>query len=237
MVSTWNEALESYSSADAAMSDFVFAWRLDESSDFVQFLHAAKESQRRLLHQAKFGLLVRCLFSAFVSYADYFSDILLGVYYFTEGEMVYGGFTIAWPFIVLVSHALLAWADGEPWYIVFASLFGMKPLIDTYRFASGKEADIKRQDPVVSMALGRGVELVFESIPQTGVQIVLILLQISANVDVDSRQYVTVVTSLLAAGFIGATWTTKSIRMNGYEGRNPFFTDGCQSPSRSVSRL
>ena len=47
--------------------------------------------------------------------------------------------------------------------------------------------------------------MVFESIPQTGVQIVLILLQLSANVDVDSRQYVTVVTSLLAAGFIGAT--------------------------------
>ena len=204
MVSTWNEALKSYSSADAAMSDFVFAWRLDEGSDFVQFLHAAKESQRRLLHQAKFGLIVRCLFSAFVSYADYFSDILLAVYYFTEGEMVYCGVTIAWPLIVLVCHALLAWADGEPWYVVLASLFGMKPLIDTYRFAAGERTDIKRQSPVVSMALGRGVELVFESIPQTGVQIVLILLQLSANVDVDSRQYVTVVTSLLAAGFIGA---------------------------------
>ena len=33
----------------------------------------------------------------------------------------------------------------------------------------------------------------------------MILLQLSTNGDVDSRQYVTVVTSMLAAGFIGAT--------------------------------
>ena len=182
----------------------MFAWRLDEGSDFVQFLHAAKESQRRLLHQAKFGLLVRCLFSAFVSYADYFSDILLAVYYFTEGEMVYCGVTIAWPLIVLFVILCLPGQTVNRG-ILYLRRF-RRETIDRYvPVCSGEKSDIKRLDPVVSMAIGRSFEMVFESIPQTGVQIVLILLQLSANVDVDSRLYVTVVTSLLAAGFIGAT--------------------------------
>ena len=166
--------LDSYSSADAAMSDFVFAWRLDEGSDFVQFLHAAKESQRRLLHQAKFGLIVRCLFSAFVSYADYFSDILLAVYYFTEGEMVYCGVTIAWPLIVLFVILCLPGQTVNRG-MLYLRRFRMKPLIDTHRFAAGEKIDINQLDPVVSMAIGRSFEMVFESIPQTGVQIVLIL--------------------------------------------------------------
>ena len=205
MVNTWNMALKNYSGAEAAMEDYILAWRLDKNSDLVKFMHAAKESQCRLLHHAKSGLIARCIFSLIISYIDISTDLLLAALFFSKGETLYGGITLTWPLIVLAFQGLIAWANKEHFSIVILSFLGLKPFLDTYRFVVDAKVNAGQHSAVISMGLSRAIELVFETLPQIGFQIFLVLLQTSRNENVDSTQYATIVSSLLALGLISAT--------------------------------
>ena len=78
--------------------------------------------------------------------------------------------------------------------------------IDTWRVMTWQRPDFEKKEisPVFSMAIGRCVELVFESIPQTCTQTYLIIRAQVDGIPITPLQYVTVITSLAAVGFIAA---------------------------------
>ena len=186
------------------MDDFVYAWRLDEDSELTQFLRAGAGPQSALLHQAQLGLAARCMFSIIISYADYISDFMLASYYFSSEKYLYAGLTLMWPTLVLVGHTYLTYTDQDRGRVLIASLFGCRPIIDTYRFITNAPGEIDQLEPVLSMSIGRGIELTFESIPQTCMQMFLILRSYVENTKISSIQYFSVFSSMIAAGFIAA---------------------------------
>ena len=192
--------------ADRAISDFIYAWRIDSASELASFLNASKQYQRKLIFHSKLGKSLRCIASLAISYTDYATDFLLAAYYFGEGKTNYGMLTIFWPLLVILFQTYLSIASGDAWYVHLASCLGLKSFVDTWRVVSGKQmlnggANLQ---PILSLSMVRGVELSCESVPQTCVQVYLMIQSASDGNGVDFTPLPAIVTSLLAAGFISA---------------------------------
>ena len=206
MVATWHSTIKAYMSPKKATLHWLFAWRIELKSPLGEFVVAAAESQGLLLKQAKYWLILRCLFSLAIYTADFTAAFMLAMSYIHRSKMQSAILTLAWPFLALLIHALVAIVSGESWSIVAASLFGLKPLIDTWRVIAGQTNDLQKKifSPVLALGIGRLIELVFESIPQTCTQTYLMVQAHSSDLPIDTMQYVTVLTSLMAIGFIAA---------------------------------
>ena len=206
MVETWQSTIKAYMSPNKATLDWLFAWRIDMRSHIGQFTKAAAKRQGLLLNQSKYWLVLRCLLSLVIYSLDFAAAFMLASSYINESKVWYAVLTLAWPFLALLIHAILALADGDSWGIVLLSLCGLKPFIDTWRVITGQRHDFEKRNfhPILSMAIGRCVELVFESIPQTCTQTYLIIRAQIDGIPITPLQYVTVMTSLAAVGFIAA---------------------------------
>ena len=204
MAFTWLDAIKDYLSVEAAMKDWTFAWMLDDHAPVVKILDALKYKQALLLKTALVGKAVRCLASLAITTFDNGTDILLAIEYFQRGETPWGVTTLAFPILSNLFQSLLAVADGDHLLIAFAALFGLKPFIDTWRAITGAEQGKRKFFPVVSMALNRGIEIGVESIPQTFFQMIRMVLSVAANDAISTIQYVTVISSFAAIGFIFA---------------------------------
>ena len=150
------------------------------------------------------GKAVRCLASLAITTFDNGTDILLALEYFQRGETSWGATTLAFPILSNLFQSLLAVADGDHPFITLAALFGLKPFIDTWRAITGAEQGKRKFNPVASMALNRGIEIVVESMPQTFFQMIRMVLSVAANNAISTIQYFTVISSFAAIGFIFA---------------------------------
>ena len=208
MVETWHDAIRAYLSPAKATSDWAYAWRLHPDAPTVRFAKAASANQSKLLKAAKYWKIIKCIFSVAISFIDYAFAFALAINYFAHDQVLYALLSLLFPFLALCGHAYIAVTDKESWRVIAASLVGFKPFIDTYRLiASGgneKSWSHRTFHPIISMAIGRVTELVFESIPQTMLQTYLILRFRATGVDVMPLQYYTVISSLTSVGFIAA---------------------------------
>ena len=202
MANSWLDAIKDYLSVNAAMKDWTFAWRLDENDDVVRVLDALKDKQSLLMKQAIVGKAVRCLASLAITTFDNATDFLLAAQFYNQGDVKSAAITIAFPLLSNLFQSLWSFADKDSIFVTFASLLGLKPFIDTWRAITGAEQGQRVNQPVLSMAVNRGIELIAESLPQTCFQTFRIIQSVATNRAVSSLQYFTVGSSFAAIGFI-----------------------------------
>ena len=185
MVETWNQALGDYLSPHAATEDWIFAWRIDASSDLAEFVRAAADSQAALLKQAKIGMVIRCLLSLAFSLADHFSDIALAIWYFYGDEPGMGTISLISPILVAIVNSYFAYSGAETSFVVILSLLGLKPMLDTFRVLTDVHwaDDSARITPIMSLGASRAFELAFESIPQCIIQASFMVVSIAFGKD------------------------------------------------------
>ena len=145
MVETWQSTIKAYMSPNKATLDWLFAWRIDMRSHIGQFTKAAARRQGVLLGQAKYWLVLRCLLSLVIYSLDFVAAFMLASSYINESKVWYAVLTLAWPFLALLIHAILALADGDSWGMVLLSLCGLKPFIDTWRVITGQRYDFEKE--------------------------------------------------------------------------------------------
>ena len=233
MAFTWLDAIKDYLSVEAAMKDWTFAWMLDDHAPVVKILDALKYKQALLLKTALVGKAVRCLASLAITTFDNGTDILLAIEYFQRGETSWGATTLAFPILSNLFQSLLAVADGDHLFIVLAALVGLKPFIDTWRAITGAERGKRKLNPVLSMALNRGIEIVVESMPQTFFQMIRMVLSVAANDAISTIQYFTVISSFAAIGFIFAIMDYESIQTRIFDELSLRYMVGFQRQNRS----
>ena len=146
MVETWQSTIKAYMSPNKATLDWLFAWRIDMRSHIGQFTKAAARRQGLLLNQSKYWLVLRCLLSLVIYSLDFAAAFMLASSYINETKVWYAVLTLAWPFLALLIHAILALADGDSWGIVLLSLCGLKPFIDTWRVVTGQRYDFEKRN-------------------------------------------------------------------------------------------
>ena len=206
MSDTWNRTIREYLDSAKATSDWMFAWGISEMSMLGQFVMATSNNQSTLLTQAKVGLAVRCLTSVALTYIDWISDVLIAKHFLEQSEMLPFAVTLAFPAIVLLTHAFVAFANREGIPMIIISLLGGKPIVDTWRVVSGEKIDFEKFafPPIMIMAMGRCAEMVFESIPAAFIQLFFIVKSFQQGNPVAFIQYLGVMSSLFSTGFIGA---------------------------------
>ena len=154
------------------------------------------------MKQAIVGKVIRCLFSLLVTAVDHGSDILLTAEYFRRGDLYWARMTMAFPLISNIFQCLITITDRDRPIIVLCALLGFKPFIDTWRAITGAPQGTRKFSPAMCIAMNRGTELVFESIPQTCFQTFRILASMATDEVVSSIQIGSVIASFLAVGFI-----------------------------------
>ena len=110
--------------------------------------------------------------------------------------------TLGLPLLSQILQSLFALADGERTLVIIASLLGFKSVIDTIRVVTGS-AHGGTMNPVACMTVSRGMEITFESIPQTCIQCYRVIKSLSIGGVVSTMQYVAIGSSMLAAGLSG----------------------------------
>ena len=193
----------SYLSSEEGLKDWVFAWNLDKDSDLVRFLDSFRFQLAILLKQAKYGKAARCISSFLITVIDAGTDYALAGHYFSIGESNMAWLTLSLPFISQILQMLFSISDSESLFVVIASLFGFKPLIDTIRVVTGASRG-GNMHPIAAMTISRGMEVTFESIPQLIIQLFQIISLSSVGRSISATQYFAVASSMLAAGFVGA---------------------------------
>ena len=202
MAESWLESIKDYLGVNSAMADWTFAWMLDENMELVKFLNALKVKQSVLMKQAIIGKVIRCIGSLAITIVDNGSDFLLAADYFRRGDASWGKLTISFPLTSNILQCLFATADKDSIIVTFLALFGLKPFIDTWRTVTSAPQGTRRFNPVLSMAVNRGIELIFESTPQTFFQTFRIIRSTAEHEIISSMQYATLIISFLAIGFI-----------------------------------
>ena len=202
MAESWLESIKDYLSVNSAMADWTFAWMLDENMELVKFLNALKVKQSVLMKQAIIGKVIRCIGSLAITIVDNGSDFLLAADYFRRGDASWGKLTISFPLTSNILQCLFSIADKDSISVTFLALFGLKPFIDTWRTVTSAPQGTRRFNPVLSMAANRGIELIFESTPQTFFQTFRVIRSTAEHEIISSVQYATLIISFLAIGFI-----------------------------------
>ena len=206
MFESFNEAIKGYLSSERATTDWIFAWRLNPQSELAQFVRALHKRQALLLSQAKYWVLLRCVLTVVIFAIDYILVISLAAQFFERNQTRYAALTLSGPFLCVIVHAIIALAQQEAWYVIFASICGLKPLVDALKVITGAKHDGSKRifRPLLSMAIGKGVQLTCHDIPQTCIQCYIII-QLTAQGDpVSALQYAVLIVCVIVAGSVGS---------------------------------
>ena len=161
----------------------VDAWRLENSAlqplfDDHQFLEPMMQTiAKRLLASGNLGLKLRVFLGAFLSVGDLVSDTTVINSYFEEGRTGQAYALVSMVIMSLFFQATLVLAQNskksrsEKLRELFFVMTFLKPAVDAYRVATGKEDEQLGMSPLKEMGFSKGIELAAESIPGNVLQI------------------------------------------------------------------
>ncbi|GMH95050.1 hypothetical protein TL16_g13066 [Triparma laevis f. inornata] len=167
-----------------------------------------------IVKSAAWGLMARVIIGAVVSLTDLVTDVIMLREYWIGGEALSGyrnaslASLVASMFLQLL---LVAFQNRKKGLLriakeAFIVLIGMKAPWDAFRVASGAEQEMATElDPMTEMTVGKGIELVAESIPSVIIQTSAILYSMNNGKDVSPTAIFSLLTSALTIGFISAT--------------------------------
>ena len=154
----------------------VNAWKLDNPILEPLFTEGVFEPMiigiaKELMAASKLGLAKRVIVGALLSIGDMITDIWVIISYLNNGDTEQAYSLMAMIGTSLSVQLLITYAQNRKknkWVILrefaFVVTF-LKPAVDAYRVATGHEDEDATYSPLVEMAMGKGTELAFESIP------------------------------------------------------------------------
>ena len=157
---TWNFVIKTYVQLENAMHDWVLAWKLEKNDMVVKLLESMTEEQRLLVEQASIANTARGLGSLAVQLVDSISDILLGIYYFQQGQFEMGWLTLAWPIASQLVQTVYSYLSGI-FFVILATIFGLRPCVDTMRVLNSSGEDMTKA--IASLSITRGISVLLKA--------------------------------------------------------------------------
>jgi len=154
----------------------VNAWKLDNPILEPLFTELVFEPlvegiAKELMVASKLGLVKRVIVGALLSIGDMISDIWVIISYLRIGNTSGAYSLIAMIGTSLSAQLLITVGQNHKkskWVLLRELLYVvtfLKPAVDAYRVATGHQDEVSVMSPLVEMAMGKGTELAFESIP------------------------------------------------------------------------
>ena len=154
----------------------VNAWKLDNPILEPLFTELVFEPiiiaiAKELMVASRLGLAKRVIIGALLSIGDMISDIWVIISYLRIGNTSGAYSLMAMIGSSLTFQLIFTFAQNRKkskWVILRECAFVvtfMKPAVDAYRVATGHEDEDSLLNPLLELALGKGTELAFESIP------------------------------------------------------------------------
>ncbi|GMH86654.1 hypothetical protein TrST_g13924 [Triparma strigata] len=167
------------------------------------------------LNTSNFGLRLRVFGGALLSTIDLITDVYMTVKFFnTEGQEGYG-MTNAWLIgLTMIFQILIAYVQNGKkassfFHDLFCILTGFKPALDAYRVGSGAEQeDHHRIAPMAEMTYCKVIELVFEAVPASIVQIYALLIAKEQKLDAIISVMVSAATIGFTSAMLSYDWDT-----------------------------
>ncbi|GMH78487.1 hypothetical protein TrST_g4778 [Triparma strigata] len=167
------------------------------------------------LTTSNFGLRLRVFAGALLSTIDLVTDVYMTIKFFnTDGQEGYGKIN-AWLIgLTMFCQILIGYANNskKPSHLVkdaLAILVGFKPALDAYRVGSGSEQeDHQIFPPLQDMSYCKGIEVVFEAIPSSVVQIYALLLAKEKGLDAVVSVLISAATIAFTSSVISYDWDT-----------------------------
>ena len=167
------------------------------------------------LNTSNFGLKLRVFGGAVLSTVDLITDIYMTVQFFiTEGQESYGRTNAVLIGLTMTIQIFLAYAQNSKsmkhfFQDTICILTGFKPALDAYKVGSGAEQeDYQVINPLLEMSLFKGVEMVFEAIPSSVVQIYALLSAKERSLDALISILVSAATIAFTSSMMTYDWDT-----------------------------
>jgi len=172
------------------------------------------------------GLVFRLLLVLFMSYSDMITDVLVIKQYYRDGDMGYFRLALGFMVFTALNHAVFTYINlsrrplSKSLPRVLASLCLLSPLLDGHAVWSGQEKDSDDIfDPLTMLAFTRCVELLGESMPESILQLTILMKTESPTL----LQKFSILSSIVAAAFTMAdtSISTEQSAMNSQR-RGPY---------------
>ncbi|GMH92472.1 hypothetical protein TrST_g1906 [Triparma strigata] len=167
------------------------------------------------LNTSSLGLKLRVSAGALLSMVDLATDIYMTFQFLnTAGQESYGRTSALLIGLTLAIHIFLADAQNKkssPHFFLdtFCILIGFKPALDAYRVGSGADKlDHQLMPPLMEMTFCKGIEVVFEAIPSSVVQIFALILAEERNLGALLSILVSAATIAFTSTMINYDWDT-----------------------------
>ena len=158
-------------------STAVDAWRLDNPmlqplfDNFPPFQPIMASIAKTLLVTSNMGLVRRVILGAGLSICDMITDVMVISSYYEAGDTEAANTLLTMILFNLFVQLVITLCQNHQKSKIallrecLIAISCMKPAVDAYRVATGYENEQNSMNPLVEMALGKGGELAFESIP------------------------------------------------------------------------
>jgi hypothetical protein len=163
---------------------------------------------KRRMESTPLGLTLRVGVGAIVSMGDMVSDLLMVSTFFSAGQSNAAYSTIAIVCISMLMQISIAFGQNKHrgWTAIVNEvgivLCFLKPAVDAFRVASGHpQVHGAPLTPINELAIGKGIEMVFEAIPQ-------LVLQSTILMAIADRSVLTIVSLVFSCLAIAYTSTT-----------------------------
>lgn len=167
------------------------------------------------MNTTNFGLKLRVFGGALLSTVDLITDMHMTVQFFnTEGQVGYGKTNAIFIGLTMIMQILLAYGQNSKKFSNFLKdsafiMIGFKPALDAYKVGSGVEKrDHQIMGPLIEMSVCKGVEMVFEAIPASIVQIYALLLAEEKKVGALISILVSAATIAFTPAMLSYDWDT-----------------------------
>ncbi|GMI48645.1 hypothetical protein TrCOL_g10514 [Triparma columacea] len=182
----------------------------DSKGNVRTFMVELAVKLRPMIKMFRIGLGLRLLIIAVSSYVDMATDVLVTINYFNrEGQEGWGQASLGCVSAGIGVQALFAWiqyrqAGFRTWGpMVMSAFMGILPLIEAWTvFRGAEQSEDMLLDPAVMLAITKGAEIVFESLPESIIQTISMLS--SKPEDLSTLNYFGIISSIVSAGLIFA---------------------------------
>ena len=182
----------------------------DSKGNVRTFMVELAVKLRPMIKMFRIGLGLRLLIIAVSSYVDMATDVLVTINYFNrEGQEGWGQASLGCVSAGIGVQAFFAWAQYRQsgfrtWGpMVMSAVMGILPLIEAWTvFRGAEQSENMLFNPAVMLAVTKGVEIVFESLPESIIQTISMLS--SKPEDLSILNYFGIISSIVSAGLIFA---------------------------------
>ena len=162
---------------------------------------AVAEKTHKSMKMARWGVGLRLLLGLIMTYSDMITDVMVALHMFSSGLHDIGIVCCVFIVVPWIMQAVFARAFGQSWLSSLVSLIGLKPAYDSYRSWTGAGMDQGQSyhnDGV--LAATKIIECVFEGLPQSVIQLLVML----TSGSVADLQIISFIVSVVSVGFIMA---------------------------------